>query len=56
VTDQPKARRIVRPPREDDGRLPTTPDSERYGWGEDPDDGRRGRDWYERERPPHHGE
>lgn len=33
---------------------PVTTESERHGWGEDPNDGRRDRSWYENERPPHH--
>jgi len=45
-------RRVVRPPRDDDDKRS---DSEKHGWGEDPHEGRRDRDWYERERPPHHG-
>ncbi len=31
-----------------------TTESERHGWGDDPNDGRRDRSWYENERPPHH--
>lgn len=34
-------------------KAPTT-ESERHGWGDDPNDGRRDRSWYENERPPHH--
>ena len=51
-----KSRKIIRPPKEDASALPSAPDSERHGWGEDPHDGRRDRDWYENERPPHHGD
>jgi hypothetical protein len=49
------APRIVRPPT-DEPTVPSAPESERHGWGEDPNDGRRDRDWYENERPPHHGD
>ena len=35
--------------------LPDITEDERdVGWGDDRDGGRRDRDWYERERPPHH--
>jgi len=35
--------------------LPDVPDDERdEAWGEPPGGGRRGEDWYRRERPPHH--
>jgi hypothetical protein len=56
VSDKPaEQRRIVRPPA-DRPTTPNVPESERHGWGEDPNDARRDRDWYENERPPHHGD
>jgi hypothetical protein len=41
-----------------DGDGPVLPEVSRddldEGWGDDPRDGRRDAQWYERERPPHH--
>lgn len=31
-----------------------SPDERDVGWGDDPSDARRGRDFYQAERPPHH--
>jgi hypothetical protein len=46
-----------RPPKDDGPVLPVvTEDEQDRGWGDDRDSGRRGDDWYHRERPPHHGD
>jgi hypothetical protein len=43
---------------EADGDGPVLPEVSRdeldEGWGDDPRDGRRDAQWYQRERPPHH--
>jgi hypothetical protein len=40
--------------RDDEPVLPTGSPDERVGWGDDPSDPRREREFYEAERPPHH--
>jgi hypothetical protein len=53
MTEPPRAPR--RPPEDDEPVLPdTTRDEHDVGWGDEPRE--RDAEWYERERPPHHGD